>query len=190
MPKRSIVFLIVLVVITVGMASRLLPHLPNLAPLGALALLAGAYLGRRYWSVIVPLGLLFVSDLVINNTSSREYFPDVEGVVWFADYMIYTWMSVALIVGVAFVILKKVTPLRVLGSAVVASVLFYLVSNFGVWMHGTIYTKDFTGLLECYIAAIPYFRSTLMSNVVFSAVAFTAIEYVLSRLATKEAITA
>jgi hypothetical protein len=167
-----------------------MPHLPNLAPLGALALLAGAYLGRRYWAVIIPLAMLFVSDLILNNTSSRAFFPDHDGMVLFASYMPYTWLSIAAIVGVAFLLLKKVTPLRVLGSAVIASVLFYLVSNFGVWMHGTLYTKDFAGLLECYIAAIPYFRSTLMSNVVFSAVAFTAIEYVTTKLATTKAVTA
>lgn len=183
MRNRSLTFLIAAIIIAVGFTSRLIPHMPNFSPVIALALLAGAYLGRRYWSYLLPLMMLVVTDFVINNTTSRPYFPDHVGTVWIADHMYFTVASLAVIVLVATFLLRRISIVSVLGSVLVGSLLFFLITNFGVWLGSGMYPPTVAGLLECYTAAIPFFRSTLVGNIVFSAVAFGVIEYVVSRQA-------
>lgn len=63
---------------------------------------------------------------------------------------------------------------RIGGAAVGASIIFYLLSNFGVWMGGMMYPKTFTGLIACYVAALPFFGMSLAANLIFSGVMFGA----------------
>ncbi|MEZ5024435.1 MAG: DUF6580 family putative transport protein [Chitinophagales bacterium] len=74
---------------------------------------------------------------------------------------------------------NRINPLTVLGGAVGGSMLFYLVSNFGVWLMGTMYTKTFAGLMECYAAGIPFYRGTLFGDVIYSAILFGAFGLIL-----------
>lgn len=188
--NKSTTGIIALVIIVLGLALRLIPHAPNAAPVEGLALLGGAYISRRHLAFLLPLVMLYLGDLVLNNTILRGFFPSVEGIVWYSDYMITVMLSMVVIVALGIGLLRKVTALRVLGSAVLGSVVFFLITNLGVWAAGTLYPPTGTGLLECYIAAIPYFRTSLMTTVVFSSVAFFVIEYASKRSMVSVAATA
>jgi len=163
---------IVLLIFAAAM-SRLIPHPPNFAPIGGMALFGAAYFTQRYWAFIVPIVSMWISDLILNNVVYGEYF---DGFVWFHTGSLFTYSAFALIVLLGLFTLKKVHIPNLIGSALAASVIFFVVSNFGVWFLGTMYPKDFGGLLTCYIAGIPFFQNTLGSDLFYTTILFGAFE--------------
>jgi hypothetical protein len=146
----------ILTAILVAAAMRLLPHPPNFSPIGAMALFGGAYFGRRALAFAAPLGALLLSDAVIG----------------FHSGMLYVYGSVALVVLIGWAVAKRITPLGIAAAAVASSALFFIVTNFGVWLKGLYYPQTLSGLAECYLAAIPFFQNTLAGDLFFSALLF------------------
>lgn len=167
-------FSFVATLIAFAALSRLLPHPPNFAPIGAMALFGAAYLPKKWLTVVVPLVALWLSSLLIDNTLMAQWY---DGFVWFSN----PWVYVALlgIVGLGWVTLRRVTLPNVVGSALGASVLFFLVSNFGVWL--AYYPNTLAGLTACYAAAVPFFHWTLLGDLFFCGVLFGAYEMALRR---------
>ncbi len=150
------------VIIGIGALARFLPHPPNFTPIAALALVGGAYLDRRY-GFALPLVALFVSDIFIG----------------FHDLMVYVYASF-LIVGVLGVwVGRNKTVLRMTTATLTGSIIFFVVTNFGVWLgtKGILYPATFEGLIECYTLAIPFFRTSLLGDVLFAGVLFGIFEY-------------
>ena len=154
--------------------ARLLPHPYNFTPLGAIALFGAAYFANKKWALLVPLLALWISDLFLNNYVYSAFY---DGFAWFTGGFIYLYGSLALTVVLGFILLKKITVGRVLGGALGASVLFFAVSNFGVWLSSPMYPLTAEGFLMCYTAAIPFFHNTLAGNIVYSAALFGAYEW-------------
>ena len=170
MENKHLIWLVLLII--VASALRLVQVFPpNFNPIGAIALLGAAYLPKRWIALIVPLLALWLSNLVLNNTVYDSYF---EGFHWIDTGIIYLGASFLLIVWLGFVLLKKVSIKRILLAAVGGGVIFYVVSNFGFWLITGIYPMTFDGLLDCYIAALPFFRNTLLGNITFCTVLFGA----------------
>ena len=153
--------------------SRLLPHPSNFAPIGGMALFGAAYFAKRYWAFIVPIVSMWISDLILNNVVYAQYFDHF---VWFYGGSLFTYGAFALIVLLGMLALKKVRLPNLIASALGASVLFFIVSNFGVWFSGTMYPKTFGGLMACYTAGIPFFHNTILGDLFYSAVLFGAFE--------------
>ena len=149
--------MIVFVLIVLAAASRLLPHPPNFAPVAAIGLYAGAYTSRRAgW--IVPFAALLLSDLVIGF-----YHP----VSMVANYLAF---ATCLALGAGWLSGGRSLP-RVAGAVLASSLAFFVVSNFGMWASGY-YPRTGAGLVQCYAAALPFFRNTLASDVFYSAALF------------------
>ncbi|MBK9735256.1 MAG: hypothetical protein IPO92_09925 [Saprospiraceae bacterium] len=165
----------------VAALSRFIPHVPNFTPTEGMTLLGTAYLGRKYWAILLPVLMLIVSDFILNNTVARSYFPDHEGIVWFAPYMIFNILSIIAIVLICSKVLHKISFTSVTGAALIASVVFFLITNFGSWIDGVIpYSKDVSGLLASYTAALPFFRTSLLSNLIFTGILFGSFEIIKS----------
>jgi hypothetical protein len=176
MKKLNHLYAFMLLVGVAGVA-RIVPHIPNFTPVEGVTLFGAAYLGRKYPGWLLPVLMLYVTDLILNNTVNRAFFPEQEGWIFFSDYMIYVWISIVLISVAGAYILAKVNAGRVLGAALLSSVLFFAVTNFGVWLHSTtLYSKDLSGLIQCYIAAWPFFRTSLLSNILFVTILFGGYE--------------
>lgn len=173
MNKKSI--LIITGFIVLAALTRLLPHAYNFTPLGAIALFGAAYFTDKKWALMIPLAAFWASDLLLNNISYAAYY---DGFTWFTSDMLYTYGSIAMIVVLGYYLLKKITFGRVLGGALGASVIFFIVSNFGVWVSGTMYPLSVEGLIACYTAAIPFFHYTIAGNVIYSAVLFGSYEWI------------
>ena len=137
-------------------ATRLLPHPPNLTPIAAMALFGGAYFADKRLAFLVPLAALLLSDIVMGLYNQ---IPVVYG-------------SFALIVCLGFWLQKRRTWLRLAAATLVSSVLFFITTNFAVWAFGSLYPKTMEGLLACYVAAIPFFRHTLLGDMLYAAVLF------------------
>ena len=171
----------VVILMAVGAFARLIPHIPNFTPLEGLTIFGAAYLGRNYIAIILPLLLIYISDFIINNTTAREYFTNNEGIVWFSNYMIFNIISLILIVLISRKLLKTVNFKSILFSALAASIIFFLISNFGALFSPTSpYSKDVSGLLASYMAGIPFFRTSLLSNLFFTAIIFGSYNIILS----------
>ncbi len=157
MTSNAARILVILSAIAAAAALRLVPHPPNFSPIGAMALFSGAYLGRRgLIAFAAPLGALLLSDAILG----------------FYSGMAVNYFAVALIVLLGSQALRKIAPLRLLGTALAASLLFFAVSNFGVWALSGMYPLTFAGLAACYVAAIPFFQNTLAGDLFYSAVLF------------------
>jgi hypothetical protein len=158
--------------------ARLLPHAYNFTPIGAIALFGAAYFAQKKWALIIPLAAIFMSDLILNNTVYAAYH---EGFAWLTGGFLYIYGAIGMIVILGYYLLKKVTVGRVIGGAFGAAVVFYIVSNFGVWLTSPMYPLTAEGLIACYTAAIPFFHHTLAGNLIYSGVLFGGYEYLKSR---------
>ena len=161
----------------VAALARLIPHIPNFTPVESLTLFSTAYILRKRWAFVLSVTLLYISDFIINNTVARSFFPDHEGLVWFSQYMIFTVVAMALIVLVSSKFLRKINVGNVILSVLIASVIFFIVTNFGSWVvEKSIYTRDLNGLMTSFAAGLPFFRSSLISNLLFSTILFGGFE--------------
>ena len=145
------------VLIVLAAASRLLPHPPNFAPIAAIGLFAGALSGRRIgW--VVALAAVLASDLVLGF-----YHP----VAMFWNYLAF---GTCLVLGSGWLGRSR-TFGRIAGAVVASALAFFVLSNFGMWASGY-YPRTWAGLVQCYSAALPFFRNTFLSDVLYSAALF------------------
>lgn len=146
----------IVAMIAAAVASRLLPHPWNLTSMAATALFAGAYLEDRRLAVLVPLSALFISDLALG----------------FYRGMAVVYLSFALIVGLGAWLRTRRRLLPIAGATVAGSLLFFALSNLGVWAFGGLYPHTAGGLAACFIAALPFLGGTLEGDALYSLVLF------------------
>ena len=175
--KLTLRYSVITVMILLAAFSRLLPHPPNFAPIGGMALFGAAYYTRKWWAYLIPIAAMWLSDLLLNNIVYAEYF---DRFVWFYSGALFTYGAFALIVLMATFTLRNVRVPQLLFSALGASVIFFIVSNFGVWFSTDMYPKTLAGLGACYLAGIPFFKNTVLGDLVYSAALFGLFEVSLS----------
>jgi len=142
--------------------SRLLPHPPNVAPITAIALFSAVYLDKKY-AFIIPVAAMIISDYFIG----------------FHENVIFVYGSFIIISIIGIWLRKHRSIPTTLGVSVTGSVIFFMVTNFGVWvMPGSMYQTNINGLLNCYVAAIPFFRNTLIGDLFYVAAIFGLYELV------------
>ena len=130
-------------------ASRFIPHPPNFTSLIALSFYVPAFLGRKY--ILALLSSFFITDLLIG----------------FHSTMLFTWGSV-LIIGLFSNFFLKNIFLRISG-ALLGAIIFFIVTNFGVWITSGMYTLNLNGLLSAYLLGLPFFGFSALSTLIFSA---------------------
>jgi hypothetical protein len=157
-------FLAILGITFSAAAMRLIPHPPNVTPIAAVALFGGVYFTNKKTALLVPMVAMYLSDLVLG------FFFYYFG--WFHGLMPFVYTSFVVTVCLGFLVRRRLTPLTVGGAALIGSVLFFIVTNFGVWLVNNLYPKTLAGLLSCYLAAIPFFRNTLAGDAVYTLVLF------------------
>ncbi len=149
--------LIAVVALIVGaVASRLVPHPWNLTSVAAVALFSGAYLDDRRLAFAVPLAALLISDTVLG----------------FYKGMAVVYLGFALIVGLGVLLRRHRSAPVIAGATLAGSLLFFGLSNLGVWAFGGLYPHSLAGLGSCFVAALPFYRGTLEGDVLYSAILF------------------
>ncbi len=152
---NSRLFTLSLIIFAIAMF-RLLPHPPNVSPVAAMALFGGAYFSDKRVAFLVPFLALLLSDLLLG----------------LHDTMVYVYAGFALTVVIGFWISKNLNISRIALAAVGSSVLFFMITNFGAWFTSGLYPMTVDGLMQAYIAAIPFFQNSLLGNLVFTALLF------------------
>lgn len=149
---------IAVILVALGAALRLLPHPPNFAPIGALALYGGAAFSNRLSTFGIPLSAMALSDVFLGF-----YEPGV---------MASVYGSFLLTVLIGRWVRRNVSVVRVLVGALSGSLIFFLVTNLAVWAFGHGYPPTAHGLLQSYVNALPFYRNTLASDLFYSGVFF------------------
>lgn len=143
-------------------ATRLLPHPPNFTAAPALALFAGAAFASPWTALLVPLLAMLLSDLAL---AAFVYGPAA------LSSIPLVYAAVVLTVGIGRA-LPRVSASAVAGGAVGSALVFYVVTNLGVWASGRLYPLTLEGLAACYVAALPFLGSMLAGNLLWSGVLF------------------
>lgn len=144
--------------IVLALAGRLIPHPDNFTPMLAVALFSGALLPGRM-AYLIPLAAMFLSDLLIG-------YP----VTWMTP-LIYACFAAG--AGLGQWLGRSRTWAKTGLAALAGSVLFYVVTNFAVWITPDgLYPHTLDGLIECYVMALPFFRNEIAGNFLWSATLF------------------
>ena len=145
------------IMVGIAAATRFLPHPPNFTAIGGMALFGAASLTNKKLAFLVPIMAMLISDLFIPNGF---------------DLSVYT--AFIAIAAMGLLISKKKGPMPVIVGSISASVIFFAISNFGVWASQAMYTKNAIGLMTCFQAAIPFFPNTLAADLFFSSLLFSS----------------
>ena len=145
---------------------RIIPHAPNFSPLGAMALFAGAYITNRWLAFALPLLTLLISDALMGFNGWQ-----------YPDQIISVYGTFLLISLIGRTLGSSKSIWRVGSASLASSVLFFAVTNLAVWAGGflhqpALYPLNPAGLVESYVAAIPFFHHTVFSDLVYSALFF------------------
>lgn len=147
---------LVIGVVVAAALLRIVPHPPNFAPVAAMALFAGAHFDNKRIAFLLPLVAMFLSDIVLG----------------FHAGMLLVYVCMCIVVAIGMQIRGKVGLLTVAGGALAGSVIFFVVTNFGVWLSSGMYPLNAGGLVASYVAAIPFFHYTLGGNLFYAGVLF------------------
>ena len=138
--------------------ARLIPHPPNFTPIIAVAIVSGYFFKNINLSLLTLLVAMLISDLFIG----------------FYENVIFVYASLLLITFVFYKISNKINFKNLFIYGFAGSIVFFVISNFGVWALGSpgvydvAYDKNLSGLIECYILAIPFFGNTFLSTLIFA----------------------
>ena len=149
--------------VVAGALVRLLPHPPNFTPIGAMALFAGTQFGRLRFALALPVGALLLSDLLYEALFGWGIHVG----------MVFVYPSFAAIVLLGRTLRRRRHSIPAIGAAALTgSVFFFLTTNLGVWLLGSLYPADTAGLLACYVAALPFFGPMAAGDLVYCGVLF------------------
>ena len=152
--------MLAIILLICGIALRFIPPAPNFTPVTAIALFGGFYLSKKH-AVLLPLSLMILSDIFIG----------------LHDTILFTWGSFVLIAAIGLWVKQRKSPAIILGASILSSVVFFLITNFGAWL-SPLYPNTWEGFINCYTLAIPFFRTTLASSLLYSVVLFGSYELI------------
>jgi hypothetical protein len=150
--------------IIIGILLRFIPHTANFTPVAAIAIFAGVYLNKKQ-ALIVPLLLMVLSDVFLGMH----------------NVVLFTWGSFILVTYLGIWARNHKTFKVIASTSVISSVLFYLITNFGVWAMGW-YPQTVKGLLDCYVLGLPFLRTFMVATLVYTVVFFGAYELIARRV--------
>ncbi len=159
--SKKYLFLTLGILVALGVVGRLMPHAANTTPITAIALFISAYFGIRY-SIPIIICLMLVSDFFIGFYSLSIMLS------------VYGSLIVAGLLG-AF-LQKGKTFNSTFTLTISSSLIFFLVTNWAVWQFGTMYEHSFSGLMQSYLMAIPFFKNSLVGDIFYSGLLFGVYE--------------
>jgi len=150
---------------------RLLPHFPNVTPMGASSLFAGSRL-NGWLAYLLPVFVMAATDPLVGGYSRATPFV-------YASFLISVWIGRRL--------RATNSPIRIGGACLLCSTQFFLLTNFAVWMGGAMYPRTLGGLGTCYVAALPFFGPTVLGDLFFTAAVFGLYAMLTNSIAKSEA---
>jgi hypothetical protein len=167
----------VLFLILIGAATRFFPHAPNFTAIGAMALFGGAYLPKKT-ALILPILAMAISDAFLGFYDLRM--------------MAFVYGSFLICVFMGFFLKKNKKLYSILAASFLSAFLFFVLTNFAVFIFTPWYEKTLSGLMQCYIMALPFFKNNLLGDIFYTGVFFGAFEaarfFVAKKIKSSEAL--
>lgn len=160
-----------LALVILGAVARVVPHPWNFAPVGGISLFAGARL-RGWQAYLLPIVLMAISDPLLGGFS-----------VWSTPFV---YLSFLLNVWIGQGLRNSESPIKIGAAAVLSSVQFFVISDFGSWLG--YYAHTWNGLVSCYVAAIPFYPRTLLSDLLSCGILFGLHAWLSRRVSTPERV--
>jgi hypothetical protein len=148
-----------LILILLMIFSRLIPHPPNFTPIIAVAIMSGYLFKNLYFSISVLFFSMIISDMFFG----------------FYSNMFFVYFPLFIITYFCFFRNNKINAKNLFIYGISSSLIFFIISNFGVWLLGNMYEKNIAGLINCYIMAIPFLKNTMISTIFFSYLSFISV---------------
>ena len=136
--------------------ARLIPHPPNFTPIIAVAIMSSYFFRNILLSCTVIIISMLLADIFIG----------------FYKNIFFVYLSLLLITYIFSHINRKIKLKNLFIFGLLGSIIFFILSNFGVWILSEMYEKNLNGLINCYLLAVPFFINTLLSTIIFSYTAF------------------
>ncbi|MEY5131633.1 MAG: hypothetical protein RL734_1700 [Bacteroidota bacterium] len=155
--------------ILIAAFGRIIPHPYNMSPIAAMGLLGSAYFSRKWMAVLIPFLATWFSDLFINNVIYAELF---NGFTWFYEGSAWVYGSYALIIMMGYILLNTVSIARIASSSILATSIFFLITNFGAWIGNPMYPQSFEGLMMSYAAGLPFLQGSFVGDLMYSGILF------------------
>jgi hypothetical protein len=155
--------ILILGIILLGILTRLVPHPPNFTPILSFALLSSVYT-KNNLGIFIPISIMLLSDMFIGSHGT---------IIW-----VYSSLFVIYLIGYYFI--QNITFKNILIGSFVGSLAFFIITNLGVWFIG--YPKTLEGLIQCYVMALPFYKNTLLSSVLYSSLIHAVYVFVPSKL--------
>ncbi len=168
--SKKVTLGIVSVLILMATLGRILPHPPNFTPLAAVALFGGFYLSQKHLGLLLPLICLFFSDLLLQ----ASFYLGLNPFPGFHTSMVFVYGAFLLIALLGTKLKGRLQVGNLLGATAASSVLFYLLTNFGVWIASGMYPRSIEGLLSCYSMGLPFLGTGFLGDLCFVTVIFGA----------------
>ena len=187
--KNSTLVLSALLLIIAAAFTRLFPHYPNFTAIGAIAVFGGSVVKDKKLALLLPLGALLLSDICLQLFTSTKGFYGTSQYFVYAAFVIITALAT---------FMQKRSIANIALAAIWSGVIFFIISNLGVWFSSDYYPKTLAGLGACYWSSIPFYKNELfgnfalnsiMGNAFYSALLFGAYALV-ERKATMQKVTA
>lgn len=175
--EAALATLVFTLLVALGAGSRLVPHAPNFTALAAVTLFAGFYFRRSAIALAVPMGAMLLSDLVLGG------YP--------LPMMATVYASIALMLVLRRALGNARSPLRLAGAALACSLSFFLITNGAHWAFTTSYPRTGDGLLQSYLAGLPFLKYQIAGDLFYTTLVFGA--YTLcrnARIASKSVVAA
>jgi hypothetical protein len=167
MEKQNSIRPLALVMTILSGLARLLPHPPNFTPVGSMSLFAGARL-NGWMAYLVPLAIMAVTDPLVGGYTRGSFFV-------YGSFLISVWIGRHL--------RNSENGIKIGAAAFLCSFQFFAITNFGTWALGNMYPHSLAGLLDCYIAALPFWGRTLAGDLTFTAIMFGLYAWLSRRVA-------
>ncbi|MEO8148672.1 MAG: DUF6580 family putative transport protein [Bacteroidia bacterium] len=168
-PRNTVIFSM----ICIAALFRLIPleyRMANFTPVGAIALFGGAFITNKKYAILLPLSVMFISDIILQITGQHGFHMLMPWV--YGSFVLITLLGrfvQKLQRGYSSVVLTMVAPLF-------SSIIFFFISNFGVWVNGDVHTG--LSLAQCYIDGIPFYKGTVLGDVFFTMLLFTSFSII------------
>jgi fumarate reductase subunit D len=157
--------LIALAILLAG-ASRFVSDIPNFSPMLSIALFSGYMFRNKVIAFLIPLSAQFISDMYFG------FHPD----------MLAVYFSFSIIIAIGYFNQEKYSLTKSMINSIIGTVIFFLLTNFSVWLTSGFYTNNFSGLLNSYTLAIPFYKNTLLSAIIYSTILFASYDLLSNKI--------
>lgn len=141
--------------------TRLFPHYPNFTAIGAMAIFGGSVIKDKKMAFLLPLAALILSDICL------QMFTSVPGFYGAGQFFVYgAFMLITLLA----TFMRKTSVSNVVLAAFWSGIIFFVISNVGVWALSSFYAKSLSGLMACFAAALPFYKNEFFGNFVLNSI--------------------